>query len=79
MAELNLTDQLAEKDAIQPKVNKLSQLMNQRKPFWDKASLEQRKKWINSGKDPIMSLAWTIYKYLKNNFFNEKTIDEGEI
>ena len=79
MAELNLTDQLAEKDAIQPKVNKLSQLMNQRKPFWDKASLEQRKKWVTSDKDPIMSLAWLIYKYLNDNFFGEQFYDKEEL
>ncbi len=69
MAELNLTDQLTEKNGIQPKINKLNQLMQQRKPFWEKASLEQRKKWVKSGKDPVMSLAWVIYKYLKSNFF----------
>ncbi len=79
MAELNLTDQLTEKNGIQPKINKLNQLMNQRKPIWEKASKEQRKKWINSNKDPVMSLAWTIFKYLYNNFFGNKFLEQGKL
>jgi hypothetical protein len=79
MAILDLTGQQAETGGIQPKINKLNQLMNQRKSFWIKANKKQRMKWINSNKDPIMSLAWTIFKYLYNNFFGDRFLDMEEL
>ena len=71
MAILNLSGQQADYNTIAPKVQTLKVWMDERKVLWDKISPEKRKKWVISGKDPIMSLAWNIYKYLRNNFFGE--------
>lgn len=71
MAILNLSNQQAAVDQIQPYVNVLKDRMDDRKTIWDKLSVEKRRTWILSGKDPIMTLAWTIYKYLHKNFFGE--------
>ena len=68
---LNLSGQQVEYNTIAPKVQTLKNWMDQRKPIWAKISKEKRKKWVTSDKDPIMSLAWSIYKYLDNNFFGE--------
>jgi len=66
---LNLTDQETEKAAIAPKLLKLKQLLDERKLIWDKLPDEKRKKWIQSGKDPVLDIAWDMYKYLHKNFF----------
>ena len=50
MATPDLTGQQIEKDTIQLKVNKLSQLMNQRKPFWDKALVDYLKDKLKNHK-----------------------------
>lgn len=78
MATLNLTGQEVERVDINPKIVKLKNLMDQRKPIWDKISPEKRKQWVLSDKDPIMSLAWSVFKYLKSNFFGEDYNDNME-
>ena len=71
MTQLNLTGQQTAVDTIQPYINALKTRMDQRKTVWDKLSVEKRRKWVLSGKDPIMTLAWTMYKYLHKNFFSD--------
>jgi len=71
MTTLNLTGQGLDRDDIQPKIVKLRNLMIQRKSMWDKASCAHKKVWIKSNKDPIMTLAWDVYKWLDNNFFKD--------
>lgn len=73
MAELNLTNQETIKEIIAPKLLQLKQTMDARKEIWDKLPIEKKKKWIASGKDPIMNIAWDVYKYLRNNFFGSET------
>lgn len=72
MTILNLSGQGLERDDIAPKLQKLKNWMDQRKPIWDKLTPEQRKAWVDSDKDPVMSLAWDIFKYLRDNFFGER-------
>ena len=69
MATLNLSGQNLERADIAPKLLRLKNLMEQRKPLWQKASYDKRKKWVQSDKDPIMGIAWDVYKYLRDNFF----------
>jgi len=71
MATLNLTGQNLERADIAPKLLKLKNLMDQRLPIWQKIPREKKKKWVQSDKDPIMGIAWDVYKYLNNNFFGE--------
>lgn len=74
MANLNLTGQTTAGTAIQTRIVQLKTLLDQRKPFWDRMPIEKKKAWIKSGEDPVMSLAWDVFKYLNNNFFmNEET------
>ena len=75
MTELNLSGQSVERAGIAPKLLKLKNLMDQRKPIWNKVSTEKKRLWVKSEKDPIMDIAWDVYKYLRNNFFGESEID----
>lgn len=74
MADLNLSGQSTLAAAIQTRVAQLKTAMDDRLPVWQKLSDEKKKKWVTSGKDPIMTLAWNIYKYLRDNFF-ERVVD----
>ena len=76
MAELNLTGQATSAGQIQTRVNQLKTAMDLRLPIWNKLPVAKKKQWIASGKDPIMTLAWNVYKYLRDNFFGED-VDNG--
>lgn len=75
MANLNLTGQATAASAIQNRLVQLRNQMADRLPLWQKLNNKQRRKWILSGKDPIMELAWQIYKYLRDNFFGEDVLN----
>jgi len=78
MTTLNLTGQGVEYSDIAPKLNKMKTLMNQRKVIWDKIPEAKRIQWLrHPEKDPIMGIAWMIYKWLHNNFF--KKIKVGDV
>ena len=68
---LNLNNQQQAVDQIQPYINAFKDRMDLRKAVWDKLDNTHRKAWVLSDKDPIMSLAFDIWKYLKNNFYEE--------
>jgi hypothetical protein len=72
MADLNLTGQSTSAGQIQTRIVQLRNAMELRKPFWGRMSEKKKKAWVVSGKDPIMSLAWDVYKYLNNNFFQRE-------
>jgi len=69
MAKIRLKNQQAYADNIAPKVQALKRQMNDRIDVWQRVSREKKKQWVKSDKDPIMTLAWDMYKYLRNNFF----------
>jgi len=69
MTDLNLTGQSTSAGQIQTRINQLKTAMDLRLAVWNKLSDEKKKKWVTSGKDPIMTLAWNVYKYLRDNFF----------
>lgn len=73
MTTINLTGQAAAKTQIAPKLLQLKNLMDERKEIWAKLPVAKKKAWIQSDKDPIMGIAWDVYKYLRNNFFGEET------
>lgn len=75
MADLVLLNQQQYADNVAPKMQILKTQLDLRKDIWDKISIEKKKKWITSGKDPIMTLAWNIHKYLSENFFTKDIID----
>ena len=76
MAELNLTGQATSAGQIQTRITQLRNAMEQRKEVWNRLPIAKKKAWITSGKDPIMTLAWQVYRYLRDNFFNEE-VDRG--
>lgn len=71
MADLNLTGQQNDANTIQPYINALKNRLLDRKTYWDRCTIVQKKNWATSDKDPIMSQAWIIYKWLNDNFFEE--------
>ena len=75
MARLTLSNQLTEKADIAPKLVKLRGLLESRKAVWAKLPPESRRKWLDSGKDPILEQAWEMYVYLRDNFFQEGSLD----
>jgi len=78
MATLELSGQSLERADIAPKLLKLKNLLDDRKDMWAKIPFEKRKAWMQSGKDPVMDIAWDVWNYLKNNFFGEKYYDNSE-
>lgn len=76
MAELNLTGQATSAEQIQTRVTQLRNAMELRKEIWNRMPIEKKKAWIASGKDPIMTLAWQVYRYLRDNFF-DREVDNG--
>ena len=68
MANLTIIDQAAYKNSIQPKMVLLKQQLDLRSEIWAKVSIEKKKAWIKSGKDPIMTLAFQMGQYFKDNF-----------
>jgi len=69
MTEIRLINQQAYTNNIAPKINILKNQLDDRKDVWARVSLEKKKQWVTSGKDPIMTLAWQMYNYLRDNFF----------
>jgi hypothetical protein len=76
MADLNLTGQATSAGQIQTRITQLRNAMELRKEVWNRLPIAKKKAWITSGKDPIMTLAWQIYRYLRDNFFTEG-VDNG--
>lgn len=68
MADLNLIDQETYKTQIQPKMIQLKNQLDLRSEIWAKIDQTKKKKWITSGKDPIMTLAFQMGQYFKDNF-----------
>ena len=66
---LKLTDQKATADSVDFEFKKLKKALDDRKELWTKCPPEKRRAWIKSEKDPVINLAWDIYKYLDKNFF----------
>lgn len=73
MAILNLIGQQAAYNLIAPKIQQLKDAMDLRKSIWNKLTVVKKIKWIRSDKDPLIWLAWSVYKYLRNNFFGSET------
>ena len=71
MADLTIASQKAVADQVQVKTSELNTELDKRKEVWNRMPVEKKKKWIASGKDPVMSLAWQNYRYLRDNFFRE--------
>jgi hypothetical protein len=76
--DLNLTGQGLERDQIAPKLQSMKSLMLDRKVIWDKLPYSKKKKWIQAAatKDPIMDIAWDVYTWLRDNFFEETDRDD---
>ena len=65
MANLTIINQEAYKDNILPKMLLLKQQLYLRAEIWAKIPFDKKKKWITSGKDPIMMLAFQMGQYFK--------------
>jgi hypothetical protein len=74
---LDLTNQAAIASQIQTRLAVLQDRIAERLPIWRKLSLKQKRAWVKSGKDPIMSLAWVTFKYLRDNVFQTEDMDNG--
>lgn len=67
--ELNLTGQSTISEKVQTRIVQLRTEMDKRRDVWIRMSDEKRRAWVTSGKDPLMTLSWQIYRYLRDNFF----------
>ena len=72
MTTINLTGQDLDLETIMPKLAKMKQMMVDRRPVWDKLTYAQRKKWVKSGKDDVMQIAYQIYQFLCDFFDGEE-------
>lgn len=69
MTDLNLTGQATSASQIQTRITQFKSAIDLRKDVWNRMSDTKKKAWVQSGKDPIMTIAWQIYRYLRDNFF----------
>jgi hypothetical protein len=76
MADLNLTGQSTFAGQVQTRITQLRNAMDLRKEVWNKLPIAKKKAWITSGKDPLMTLSWQIYRYLRDNFFGREVDNE---
>ena len=76
MADLVLTGQGASASQIQTRIVQLRDAMDLRKEIWDRISDDKKRQWVASGKDPMMNLSWQVYRYLRDNFFDQE-VDNG--
>ena len=74
--ELNLTGQSTISAQVKTRITQFRAEMDKRKEIWKRMPFAKKKAWITSGKDPMMTLAWQIYRYLRDNFFGDD-IDNG--
>ena len=65
---VDLIKQQLYSDQIAPKIQVLKTQMNLRSEIWARISVEKKKQWVTSGQDPLMTLAFQIGQYLKDNF-----------
>jgi hypothetical protein len=72
MADLTLTGQSVIAGQVQTRINQLKTEMDKRKEIWSRLPVAKKKLWITSGKDPLMTLSWQIYRYLRDNFFTQE-------
>ena len=73
--ENNFTISSADRTKIRDAIVELKGQLDLRKPVWDRIPDAKKRAWIKSGKDPEMSLAWDVYRYLNNNFFDRENAD----
>jgi hypothetical protein len=76
MSDLNLTGQSTLAGQVQTRITQLRNAMDLRKEVWNRLPIAKKKAWITSGKDPLMTLSWKIYRYLRDNFFGQE-VDNG--
>jgi len=69
MPTLDLTGQSTLAGQVQTRITQLRNAMELRKEIWNRLSDEKKRAWVTSGKDPIMTVAWQTYRYLRDNFF----------
>lgn len=77
MADLTLTSQSIASSAIKSRTDDLKTLMDARLDVWRRIPDAKKLAWVKSGKDPVMTLAWNVYKYLRDNFFGEGELKNG--
>ena len=76
MADLKLTSQATAASAIKARTDDMKTLMDARLEVWNRLPDEKKIAWVKSGKDPVMTLAWNVYRYLRDNFFGQG-VDNG--
>jgi len=75
MATIELTNQKTLETQIKPMMTALQNALGDRLPVWQKIPVEKKKLWLDSAKDPVLTLAYTLHMYLKDFF---KGVDDGD-
>jgi len=65
---LDLKGQGTEATKAQPVLDKLQALMVERQEIWQKLTDEERKKWLDSNKDPVLTQEYNHLIFLKEFF-----------
>ena len=65
---LNLTNQQAICNGISLKTDQLKEILDLRSPMWNKIATQNRKEWLDWGKDPALNIVKDLLTYLVNNF-----------
>lgn len=75
MPVLDLTGQAAHAADIQTRIVKLNARLTEREAVFQRLPEAKQRAWVASGRDPILSLAWIVYRRL-HRFFDGVNPDD---
>jgi len=68
MPRIKLTGQKNLHKQLEPKLAAFQSQLSLRRAAWERLGHDQRRAWLHSGKDDLLTLAFTQWQYL-NSFF----------
>lgn len=68
MARINITGQSTAANQFKTALTKFITQLDKRREVWDRLTPEQRKRWMDSGKDQVLAKAKELYDELRGWF-----------
>ncbi len=73
---MNLTNQDKKSKDLKPYIKQLTDELDARSALWNKLPPKKRKKIIKDDKDPVIKLAYKLYKDLKAFFDDAESAED---
>lgn len=75
MTTFNLTGQKTAANKYQTQLEAIKVELLKRKTVWDRMPIEKKRAWIKGGSDPLFTLGFETYEFLRLNFFGAEDIN----